>query len=85
MEESSPTGWAKLFTPQAVQVTIPLDLKALITPEQASTLLQSVSNLIGAGFSVFAPGLEDGEQYEQVGFAVRLFRVDLGRDVSEPA
>ncbi len=57
MEDNSITGWVKLFTPQAAQVTIPLDMSTAISPEQAKALLQSVGNLIGAGFSVYAPGL----------------------------
>ncbi len=69
--DSNPSGWVKVFHPSGVQVTVPLDLNVPVSSDQAATLLESVSNLLHAGFSVYAPGLEDGENYEQVAFAVR--------------
>jgi hypothetical protein len=53
------------------KVSIPLDPSNPFTPEQAKTLILSVDNLIAAGFTVNIPGLEDGENIEQIGFIVR--------------
>jgi len=53
------------------KVSIPLDLAAELTPAHAQTLIHSVDNLLAAGFTVNAPGLEDGESLYQVGFVVR--------------
>jgi len=65
------SGWVKLYHPMGAQITIPLDLEVAISPDRASNLMQSVSTLINSGFSVYAPGLEDGERYEEIGFVVR--------------
>jgi hypothetical protein len=53
------------------KVSIPLDLAAALTTAQAKTLITSVDNLLLAGFTVNLPGLEDGENFEQIGFVVR--------------
>jgi hypothetical protein len=53
------------------KVSIPLDVQTILTTEQAKTLIASVDNLLQAGFTVNLPGLEDGENFEQIGFAVR--------------
>ncbi len=79
-EDANPTGWVKLYTPQGVQVTVPLDLNIEVTSDQAATLLQSVTSLLGAGFSVYAPGLDEGEQYEQIGFVVRKEKDNPGEN-----
>jgi hypothetical protein len=64
-------GWVRLYHPSAAQVTIPLHLDNPISETDARTLLASVANLITAGFAVDAPGLEDGEHIEEIGFIVR--------------
>ena len=64
-------GWVRLYHPSAAQVTIPLHLDNPISEADARTLLASVANLITAGFAVDAPGLEDGEHIEEIGFIVR--------------
>ena len=65
------TGWVKLFHPSSAQVTIPLRLDKPILVTEAQALMASVTSLLQAGFSVDAPGLEDGEHVEEIGFAVR--------------
>ncbi len=83
MEDSSnTTGWVKLYHPAGAQVTFPVDLNVLVTPDQATTMLQSVTNLLNAGFSVFQPGLEDGEQMDQIGFVVRKEKEGEGGEIT---
>jgi hypothetical protein len=64
-------GWVKLFHPSSAQVTIPLRLDKPILVVEAQALMESVTSLLQAGFSVDAPGLEDGEHVEEIGFVVR--------------
>jgi hypothetical protein len=64
-------GWVKLFHPSTAQVTIPLPLDKPILVQEAQALMESVSNLLKAGFSVDVPGLEEGEHAEEIGFVVR--------------
>ena len=70
------TGWVKLFHPSSAQVTIPLRLDKPILVAEAQALMASVTSLLQAGFSVDAPGLEDGEHVEEIGFAVRRSKVN---------
>ena len=64
-------AWVKLFHPSSAQVTIPLRLDKPILVTEAQALMESVTSLLQAGFSVDAPGLEDGEHVEEIGFVVR--------------
>ena len=64
-------GWVKLFHPSSAQITIPLALEKPILVAEAQTLMASVTSLLEAGFTVDAPGLEDGEHIEEIGFVVR--------------
>jgi len=59
------TGWTKLFHPAGAQVSLPVPLEPL-SAEQARAMFNSVAALIDAGFTVTAPGLEDGELAEEV-------------------
>jgi len=65
---SSLTGWVKLYHPSAggVLCTLPLLLTAPLTAEQAQALFESVDRLIEAGFRTTQPGLEEGETRETV-------------------
>ena len=65
------SGWVKLFHPSSAQVTIPLHLDKPILVAEAQALMESVTSLLQAGFSVDAPGLEEGEHVEEIGFVVR--------------
>lgn len=60
------TGWTRLYHPAGVQVTIPIPLEKPISPETAQFALTSVSSLLDAGWLVEAPGLEEGEQKQEV-------------------
>ena len=60
-----------LYHPTGTKVDVPLSLFDELTVTQATTLIRSVDALLLAGFTVNLPGLNDGEQYEQIGFAVR--------------
>ncbi|MGD0610284.1 MAG: hypothetical protein ABSB41_02125 [Anaerolineales bacterium] len=64
-------GWVKLFHPSSAQVTIPLRLDKPILMTEAQVLMASVTSLLQAGFSVDAPGLEEGKHTEEIGFVVR--------------
>ena len=69
--ENNECGWVKLYHPSGAQITIPLYMREPITQDMAVSLAGSVAQLLGAGFSVNAPGLEDGEFVEEIGFVVR--------------
>ncbi len=71
MQDDNISGWVKLYHPSSAQITIPLALDSEISSDQAQVLMRSVTNLINSGFTVFAPGLEDGEQLDEIGFIVR--------------
>jgi len=59
------TGWTKLFHPAGAQVSLPVPLE-LLSADQARAMFNSVAALIEAGFTVTAPGLEEGELAEEV-------------------
>ena len=59
------TGWTKLFHPAGAQVSLPVPLEPL-SADQARAMFNSVAALIDAGFTVTAPGLEEGELAEEV-------------------
>ena len=65
------TGWTRLYHPAGVQVTLPVPLDAPISPEVAQMALTSISSLLGAGWLVNEPGLEDGEVKQEIGFVIR--------------
>ena len=69
-------GWVKLFHPSSAQVTVPLFLDKPILVAEAQALMASVTSLLQAGFSVDAPGLEDGEHIEEIGFVVRRSKIN---------
>lgn len=82
MENNNPaTGWVKVYHPTGLQVTLPIPATELITTEAAKLMLMNVSNLIGAGWLVNAPGLEDGERADDIGCVVR--RVKANDDGTE--
>ncbi len=64
MEHDQMTAWVKLFHPRGPQVTLPL-------PPEAAAALAAVSAALDAGWLVQAPGLEEGEEKEQVGFVLK--------------
>jgi hypothetical protein len=65
MEPKSEVGWMKLFHPRGPQVTLPV---ADVTPAGS---LAAVAAYLDAGWLVTAPGLEDGEEKDTVGWVLR--------------
>ena len=55
-----PNGWTRLYHPSGAQVTLP------ITYGVAGLMFAQVDAYITAGFQVDAPGLEEGEQKQEV-------------------
>jgi len=69
MEQSTSntiTGWTRMYHPAGIQVTIPIPMDNPVTAEAAQCALASVNALLDAGWLVDAPGLEDGEQKQEV-------------------
>ncbi len=60
-----------LYHPSGAKVSIPLSLTSPMTTDNALCVLQSVSSLLAVGFSVDVPGLEAGEQVEDIGWVLR--------------
>ncbi len=66
MPETNPlSGWVKLFHTSGAAVTLPVILG---TPEE---MFRGVGTYLAAGFTVNAPGLEEGEQREEIGWILR--------------
>ena len=74
-------GWAKVYHPSGLQVTIPLPLETSLNAANAKAMLDSVSTLLTVGFLVNAPGLEDGEKVETIVGVVR--RAKANDDATE--
>lgn len=63
MNDTAPnpiTGWTRLYHPSGAQVTLPIAYDA------AGIMFGQVDAYLGAGFQVNAPGLEEGEQKQEV-------------------
>jgi predicted nucleic acid-binding Zn finger protein len=57
---TNPNGWTRLYHPSGAQVTLP------ITYGVAGLMFAQVDAYLTAGFQVDAPGLEEGEQKQEV-------------------
>ena len=65
--ETINNGWVKLFTPAGAHVTLAVPMDGSVLPfDAAAAALKSVENLLAAGWLVDAPGLEEGEQKQEV-------------------
>jgi len=64
-------GWVKLYHQAGAQVTLPVTLMAQITTEQALNAYNSITAYLAAGFSVDMPGMEPGENVEEIGWVLR--------------
>lgn len=80
-EESGPAAWAKLYHPSGALVTLPVPVGKAGSPEFYRVSFTAVSEAIAAGFLVHAPGLEAGEQKEEIGYVLR--RSKLNEDKTE--
>lgn len=58
------TGFAKLFHPRGPLVTLPV-------PPDPEAAFAHIEKCLDAGWLVIAPGLEEGEQREEVGYVLR--------------
>lgn len=72
----SDCGWIKLYTDSGVQVTLPVPP----VPTEYIGMLANVKAALAAGFLVTAPGLEVGEEREDVGFLVRGIQENAGEE-----
>lgn len=60
-------GWVKLYTEHGALVTLAIPLDGSVTTiETAAAARLSVENFLAAGWLVEAPGLEEGEQKQEV-------------------
>jgi hypothetical protein len=64
--EDIPCGWMTLFTKHGIQVKLPVPDR----PFDYADALANVESALAAGFVVTAPGLEQGESREDVGYVV---------------
>lgn len=70
-EETIENAWTKLYHPTGALITFPLFLNEPITLDTAKLVMQSVDNILAAGFQVNMPGLEEGELMEEVSHIAR--------------
>jgi hypothetical protein len=71
MENNSTTGWVKLYHPSRAQITIPLVMGEVLTEATAQAIMASLNNLLMTGFTVDMPGVEEGENAEEIGWVLR--------------
>lgn len=70
--ETPQCGWVKLYHPKGPLVTLPVvgEMEPIDTYQ---TMLANVSAMLDAGFLVQAPGLEEGEHKDEVGYLVKSY------------
>ncbi len=66
-------GWTKLFHPRGPQVTLPL-------PPDPAAALAAVGAALDAGWLVTAPGLEEGEEREVIGWVLKSIHSNEDRE-----
>lgn len=62
-----PNGWVKLYSPRGPQVTLPVTVERC----DYAAMLANVHAMLDAGWLVVAPGLEEGEEKEEMGWVLR--------------
>ncbi len=67
------TAWCRLFHPRGPQVTLPL-------PPDPAAALAAVSAALDAGWLVQAPGLEEGEEREMIGWVLKSIHSNEDRE-----
>ncbi len=72
-ENNNDCGWVKIWHKRGVLVTVPLR-------GEASTFSQQIDALFDQGFLAQAPGLEEGEEKEQIGWVLRSVHSNEGRE-----
>ncbi len=74
MNDPTPnTAWCRLFHPRGPQVTLPL-------PPDPAAALAAVSAALDAGWLVQAPGLEEGEEREMIGWVLKSIHSNEDRE-----
>ncbi len=74
MNDPTPnTAWCRLWHPRGPQVTLPL-------PPDPAAALAAVSAALDAGWLVQAPGLEEGEEREMIGWVLKSIHSNEGRE-----
>lgn len=77
-DPKSPCGWVKLYAPSGALVTLPVTA----VPLDYAAMLANVAAMTQAGFLVAAPGLEAGEQREEVGYVVKREKENSDRTLT---
>lgn len=83
-DESNPQGYVKLYHPSGALVTLPVigRWKESAKGFDYMAAFSAVSDMIGVGFTVNAPGLDDGEKRQEVGFIVRREKENQDRSLT---
>lgn len=76
MNENTASAFVRVYHKSGLQVSVPLTIGTLLSVEEAALLSASVDNLLAAGWLVDAPGLEEGETKELIGWVCRRAKVN---------
>lgn len=76
MNENTASAFVRVYHHSGLQVSVPLTIGTLLSVEEAALLSASVDNLLAAGWLVDAPGLEEGETKELIGWVCRRAKVN---------
>ncbi len=68
-EERNVAGWVELYHPAGVKVKLALP-DTVVVVDTWGWMLASVTNAISAGWLTTAPGLEEGEEKQEIGYVV---------------
>lgn len=70
---AAPCGWVKMYHPTGALVTLPVfgQWKEKVKGWDYAAAFSAVSDAVAVGFTVNAPGLEVGEQREEIGYVLR--------------
>jgi hypothetical protein len=74
-EQKPTTGFVKLYHPSGALVTLPVATTPLDVPHFGA-MFSNVTAMLAAGFTVNLPGLEAGEQKEEIGYVLRCEKVN---------
>lgn len=67
MSDQTDCGWVKLYTNRGAHVTVPVTVER----RDYAAMLANVHAMLDAGFQIEAPGLEEGEEREMVGWVLK--------------
>lgn len=70
--QSPETAWVKLWHPRGVDVRLPIHVNSSPVPADCwRAVMASVTNALEAGWLIEAPGMEEGEHKEMIGWVAR--------------